>query len=239
MIRYLKQVLRNGTLVSTWIVLLIIGQACAAVTLPTDLLTALTSQDFRERETAEAKLLEWCKTQTGAVKEELLRQSQIAEDPEARVRCLAILRTLVFEDYAREGEGYIGISLRDETLLIPGDKKLRSVIRVITTMPDTAAAKAGIQQNDFIVALADEIWYDVKASEQFMRQIRSMKPNQKVKLKILRADAILDFEVALGRRPANADLHWFQGGSFDLQAAERSAKEAYFRRWLNDRKSEK
>lgn len=207
--------------------------------LPTDLFLALSSQDFQEREAAEAKLLAWCKLKPEPAKAELFRQHQSAEDPEARARCLTILRTLVFEDYAREGEGYIGISMRDDTSQVPGDAKLRSVIRVMATLPDTAASNAGIQPNDLIVALADQVWYDVKASDLFTKQIRSMKPDQKVKLKILRADVIMDFTVTLGRRPVMADLQWFQGESVDLQAAERAAKEAYFRRWLNDRKAQK
>jgi len=215
------------------------GRALLGAPLPPELFAALSSQEFQEREAAEAKLLAWCKTKPESAKEELFKQYHLAEDPEAQVRCLAILRALVFEDYAREGEGYIGISMRDDTSLVPGDDRLRSVIRIMVTMPDTAAANAGIQPNDLIVGLADEVWYDVKASELFMKQIRSMKPDKKVKLKVLRADAILDFTVTLGRRPVMADLHWFQGESVDLQAAERAAKEAYFRRWLNDKKAQK
>lgn len=215
------------------------AMALHAAPLPADLFAALSSQEFQEREAAEAKLLAWCKLKPEPAKAELFRQHQSAEDPEARARCLTILRTLVFEDYAREGEGYIGISMRDDTSQVPGDAKLRSVIRVMATLPDTAASNAGIQPNDLIVALADQVWYDVKASDLFTKQIRSMKPDQKVKLKILRADVIMDFTVTLGRRPVNADLQWFQGESVDLQAAERAAKEAYFRRWLNDRKAQK
>ena len=215
------------------------GQLTQAAPLPPEIFAALTSQEFQEREAAETKLLEWSKTNREPAMEELLKQSLSAEDPEARVRCLAILRTLVFEDYAREGEGYIGISMRDDTSLVPGDDRLRSVIRVMATMPDTAAANAGIQPNDLIVGLADEVRHDVKASELFMKQIRAMKPDQKVKLKVLRADAIIEVTVTLGRRPVMADVPWFQGESVDLQAAERSAKEAYFRRWLNDKKAQK
>jgi predicted metalloprotease with PDZ domain len=207
--------------------------------LPPELFAALSSQEFQVREAAEAKLLAWCKTNREPAMAELLKQSHLAGDPEVRVRCLAILRALVFEDYAREGEGYIGISMRDDASLVPGDDKLRSVIRVMATMPDTAASNAGIQPNDLIIGLANEVWHDVKASELFMKQIRSMKPGEKVKLKILRTDAIIDFTVTLGRRPVMADLQWFQGDSVDLQAAERAAKEAYFRRWLNDKKAQK
>lgn len=213
--------------------------------LPSELLSLLSSQEFQQREAAEAKLLEWCKTKPGLAKNELFRQSQSAVDPETRARCLEVLRSLVFEDYAKEGEGYIGINLEDDKSPVPGDEKLRSVIRVKLTMPDTAAAKVGIQVNDLIVSLDEQRWYDVKASEHFMKKIRSMKPKEQVKLKILRGDKLMDFSVTLGRRPVIADMQmqWPQGNSADRQAAEmaaeRAAKEAYFKRWLSEKRMQK
>jgi predicted metalloprotease with PDZ domain len=207
--------------------------------LPADLFLGLTSHEYQKREAAEAAILAWSRIKPESAKEELFKLSQSAEDPEARVRCLAVLKALVFEEYAREGEGYIGISLMDDTSPVPGDEKLRSVIRVLATMPDTAAANAGIQPNDLIVGLEKEVWHDVKASELFMKRIRSLKPNQKVNLKILRAAALTDVTVTLSRRPVMADLNWFQGQAVDFQAAERTAMENYFRRWLSDRKSRK
>jgi predicted metalloprotease with PDZ domain len=221
-------------------VLIFMGsQAAFCAPLPGDLFNSLCSPEFQKREAAEAKLLEWCRMKPEAAKEELFKQYHSAEDPEARIRCLSILRALVFDDYSREGEGYIGINMGDDTSLVPGDGKPRSVIRVIAAMPDTAAANAGIQPNDLIVGLDDEVWHDVKASEPFMKRIRSMKPNQKVQLKILRGNTILDVAVILGRRPVAADLQSFQGESIDLLAAERAAKEAYFRRWLSEKKRKK
>jgi predicted metalloprotease with PDZ domain len=213
------------------------GSALADPSLPPDLVSGLASPEYQKREASEAAIFTWSKIKPEFAKEELFKLSQSAEDPEARVRCLAVLKALVFDDYAREGEGYIGISLMDDTSLVPGDEKLRSVIRVLGTMPDTAAANAGIQQNDLIVGLEKEVWHDVKASEWFMKQIRSLKPHQKVNLKILRAGNLVDVTVILSRRPVMADLNWFQGQAVDFQAAERTAMENYFRRWLSNRKA--
>ena len=118
--------------------------------------------------------------------DELFRQSRIAEDPEARERCLSILRELVIDGYAKEGEGYIGIGLRPEIGNVPGDPNPRGVIRVTQVQPDTPAQKADIRLNDLIVGLDREVWHEVDASLVFREKIRMMKPNTKVELKILR-----------------------------------------------------
>lgn len=215
------------------------GSVFADALLPPALFLELTSKEFQKRETAEAAILAWSKTKPEPAKDELFTLSQSAEDPEARVRCLAVLRRLVFEEYKREGEGWIGISLMDDNVLVPGDDKLRSVIRVLAAMPASAAANAGIQPNDLIVGLADEVWHDVKASVSFMKKIRSLKPNDQVNLKILRAATLMDVTVTLSRRPVEADLQWFQGQAVDFQAVEQAAMENHFRLWLNDKKARK
>lgn len=210
-------------------------QGVVAAPLPPEIFAQLSAQEFRRREVAEADLLAWSRTKPEAAKDELLKQSRFAADPESRVRCLNVLKTLVFDDYAKEGEGYIGITMRDDKLLVPGDRKMRSVIRVMATMPNTGAAMAGILPNEIIVGLGGKVWYDVAATEQFMNRIRSMKPEMKVELKILRAGKIVDVTVVLGRRPVVADQPQFGGGLADIQAAERASKEEYFRRWLENR----
>ena len=52
----------------------------------------------------------------------------MADDPEVRERCLAILRDLVNDEYLKDGEGYIGIRMQDEmATAVPGDVKPRGV----------------------------------------------------------------------------------------------------------------
>ena len=205
----------------------------AAVELPPKVLSSLGSHQFREREVAQAELLDWARAQPGPVMDDLLKQSRVADDPEVRERCLNVLRTLVIDAYMTEGEGYIGIGLKDEISDVPGETKPRSVIRVLQVQAKTPAELAGIRQNDLIVGINGEVWQEVL----FRENVRMLKPNTKVDLKILRDGGLIDLMVTLGRRPP--DPQFFNGQIFDPEAMERAAKEAYFRRWLSLRKSPK
>lgn len=208
-----------------------------AAELPAVPFSNLKSEDFRTRETAQAELLAWARKQPEAATRELLRQSSIAEDPETRERCLAVLRDLVGDEYLKEGEGYIGIRMQDEVAVIPGSANPCAVIRVMQVVPDSAAQRAGLQINDLIASLNGQGWNGGVASVPFGAKIRQMKPNAEVRLKVLREGKLLDIDVKLGRRPLNADNPFLDDRQLDLEAAERAAKEAYFRRWLEERKA--
>ena len=203
-----------------------------AVELPPNALLGLGSLQFREREIAQVELLAWARAQPALAMDELLRQSRMASDPEVRERCLSVLRALVTDEYLKEGEGYLGIMLKDEIADVPGEPKPRGVIRVQMVQPDSPAEHAGIRLNDMIVGINGEIWDEII----FRTNIRKMRPNVDVDLKILRDGGWLDLKVPLGRRPKNADTWIFPGQTFDPEAAERAAKEAYFRHWLSLRK---
>lgn len=167
----------------------------------------------------------------------LFRMSRTADDPEVRERCLGVLRELVNDLYLKDGEGFIGIRMLDETALVPGEAKPRSVIRVIQVVPDSAAQEAGVKLNDLIAGLEDEVWHDQAASLQFSNRVRQFKPGNRIKLRILRKGELIDLVVKLGRRPLIADNPFLDQRQVDMEAAERAAKEAYFRRWLEQRKS--
>lgn len=203
-----------------------------AVELPAKALSGLGSQQFREREMSQAELLDWAREQPASVMDELLRQSRVAGDPEVRERCLNVLRELVTDEYLKEGEGYIGIGLKDEVSDVPGEPNPRGVIRILQVQSDSPAERAGIRQTDLIVGINGEVWHEAL----FREKVRMMKPNTKVDLKILRDGGLVELKVILGRRPLSADSQPFSGRMFDPEAMERAAKEAYFRRWLSLRK---
>lgn len=207
-----------------------------AVELPPTPLAALRSQNFREREAGQAQLLAWSRQQPEAAMDELLKQSQGADDPEVRERCMTILRELVTDEYLKEGEGFIGIELRDEAQLVPGDDKVRSCIRVAQVQPDSPGHKAGLHRNDLIVGLNGEIWYDLEASTSFREKIMGSKPQTIVTLVVLREGAAIKIAVTLGRKPAAPTMMFFNGAALDPEGMERASREAYFRRWLKQKK---
>jgi C-terminal processing protease CtpA/Prc len=163
--------------------------------------------------------------------------SQTADDPEVRERCLAVLRELIGDEYLKEGEGYIGIRMLDETATVPGDPKPRSVIRVVQVVPDSPAHQAELKFDDLIAGLNDRIWRDTPASQSFMQMVKEFKPSTRVTLRVLRDGKLVDVSVKLARRPLYADNAFLDGSQIDLEAAEKAAKEAYIRRWMDARKA--
>ncbi len=171
------------------------------------------------------------------MRDHLFRQSQTAADPEVRARCLAVLKELVTDDYFKEGEGYIGIRMQDEFANFPGEAKQRAVIRVTQVVPDSAAEKAGVALNDLIGELDGKVWHEQPMSLSFGDKIRQQKPGTKVRIKVLRDGKAVDLAVILGRRPLIADTPFFSDEEVDMEAMERTAKDAFFRRWLDRKKS--
>jgi hypothetical protein len=207
-----------------------------SIELPAGPLLRLKSEEFSKREVAQAELLVWARGHVEPAMDALYRHTRVADDPEVRDRCLAVLRELVHDEYLKQGEGYLGIRMLDEFAKVPGDLELRSVIRVIQVVPDSAAQHAGLQMNDLIAALGDQVWRKDPASRMFTEKIRQLKPNTRIQLKVLRDGKLLEMGLTLARRPLIADSLFLDARQVDLEAVERVAKEAYFRRWLEGRK---
>jgi hypothetical protein len=210
-----------------------------AIELPAGPLANLKAEAFLKRESAQAELLAWARGHPELAMDELFRYSKVADDPEVRERCLAVLHELVNDEYQKEGEGFIGIRMLEEIANVPGDPNPRSVIRVLQVMPDTAAQQAGLQPNDLIAGLGDLVWREGGVTLLFGEKIRQFKPHTKVTLKVLRNGNLMDLEVILGKRPLSANNPFLDPQQMDPAAAEKAAKDAYFRRWLERRKSPK
>lgn len=212
-------------------VLVVLAGSCVAfaLELPAPLFSKLKSEDFRKREEAQADLVRWARSHRNEAMDNLLRQSREADDPEVRERCLDVLRELANDEYLKDGDGYVGIQMRDEITIVPDDSKPRGGIRVTAVVPDSAADHAGLRLNDLVVGLNDLVWREGSMSLLFSEKIRKLKPNSKIVLKVLRNGELLDLDVILGRRP---DDQFLKQWPMDLGAAERAAKEANFRQLL-------
>jgi hypothetical protein len=218
-----------------------IGPFCFAgdLRIPSHQLNDLGSPEFRVRERAELELLEWGRKNPESAMSELLSQSQLAVDPEVRERCFVVLRSLVTDEYMKDGEGYIGIALamNDDIVTVAGDPKPRNAVRVMEVRADSPGQRAGIMLNDLIVALDGEIWRgEAEATPVFRECIKKIKPTTVARLTILRDGELIDLKVTLGRRPLMADQMFLNGQNADMEASERAAKEAYFQRWLSQKK---
>jgi hypothetical protein len=215
--------------------LMLCGALVRGIEIPPATFSALQSPNFKEREAAGTELLVWGRAKPEDAMNELLRQSRVADDPEVRERCLGALRDLVNDEYLKEGEGYMGIRMEDVIVTVPGETKPRSAIGVVQVVEKSAAEKAGLRRNDQMISINGEAWGEGPVSTKLTEKIRLMKPNTKVAFKVLREGKVIDVSVCLGRRPVFADNLFFNGQYPDMEAAERSAREAYFRQWLSKR----
>ena len=204
----------------------------AQADIPPALLAELDSEDYRTREDAQASLLEWARKNPAIAKDAVYEQFIRGTEPEVRERCLEVLKELVWEEHSKEGEGFIGIRMLEEAVMVPGDREMRAGIRVSFVMAESPAEKANIQVNDLIVAVDGKLWRQLPVSMPFSDAIRKCKPGTTVKLSVLRADELIEVPVLLTRRPLHADNPMLDEGQLDLKAAEAAAREAFFQRWL-------
>lgn len=207
-----------------------------ALDLPQEALFLLKSDDFRERERAQADLYVWSLKQPQTAMELLYEQTRASADPEVRERCLDVLRELVNDEHIEGGEGYIGIHMQAAMADVPGEFKPRVAIRVSHVVPDSAGALAGMNVNDLILELESQILLHNDVIESFSDKIRQLKPGNKIKLRILRNEKLFDLIVVLGKRPLFANNSFFLEHSLNNEAAEQAARDSYFRLWLERRK---
>ncbi|KAB2638116.1 MAG: PDZ domain-containing protein [Verrucomicrobia bacterium] len=218
----------------------------AAIELPPAMMLGLQAENFAEREQAQAELLAWTRQRADASPEALYQQSRSAAEPEQRQRCLGVLRELVCDEYLRNGVGYVGFRMNPNTeaVKVPGEDLPRFAVRVLQVEPDTPGHKAGLLGGDLLLGVDDIVWHQEDTSTVVSEKIKSFKAGTKVTLKLFREGKLVDLPLALGRRPAAADLLQFQFGFGGMPigpeaiaGAERTAKDEYFHRWLAARKA--
>lgn len=218
----------------------------ADIELPRTIMDGLKSEKFAEREQAQAQLLAWTRQRPDDAPEAVYLQSRNADDPEQRQRCFAVLRELVSDEYLRDGVGYVGFRMNPNTepVNVPGEAQPRFAVRVLQVEPDTPGQKAGLLGGDLLLGVNDAAWHQDDTSDVVSKKIKSFKAGTRVTLKLFREGKIVEIPLVLARRPAAADLLQFQFGFGGFQitpealaAADRAAKEEYFRHWLGARKA--
>ncbi len=201
----------------------------SAAELPLDLVGALASEEFRERESAETRLLDWAKNQEPTVRTDLLRLHRSAADPEVRHRSLAVLKALLIQEYLKGGSGLIGISMEPELVPFPGGKP-GGAVRITEVREGTPARKAELMVGDLIVSLNGEGFEPPNGVAEFRERVGAMKPDTEIALRIMRDDLVIELKLRLMRKPD--EMERFQNPEIDVEASDRAAKEAFFREWL-------
>lgn len=210
--------------------------ASHAVELPAAAFSKLGSEQFADRQQAQDELLEWCRKKPATSMDALYLHTRTAKDPEVRERCKFILKELVTDEYLRDGQGYIGVALTDDFVNLPGKPEPRNAVRISMVENGSPGDKAGIRANDLILALDGKDGPAVQSYLKFQEEIRTRKPDSKVKLKVQRGAETLELEIRLGRRLPVPENLFPDGRNADPETLDRAAKEAHFRRWMDQKK---
>lgn len=221
---------------------------CDAVK-PAVLMEALASEEFREREEAQARLEAWANAEPALAMEFLFTEyEKKTTDPEARLRIRETLRQLAVDEHQRNhGEGYVGIRMMELPVAIPGDDQPRMGVQITDVVPDSPAKQAGLELGDVVVSLEGVRWSAPGTPEAFSSVVRKMKPRDKVKLEILRRGELKKLEVELGTRPLGMPerppLLFLQNGRVVPEPVpedtEEKAREEVFRTWLGEQRAKR
>lgn len=204
--------------------------------LPVDVVERLSADAFREREAAQADLLEWADKHGDGSTDELLDLWETSEDPEIRERTLEVLRKLSDKAYQKEGKPYIGISMTEEIDAVDEKGVGRIGIAVTEILIGSPAASSELLAGDVIIAMNGTGWEEPGVVDRFSESIAEMKSGSEVVLLVKRAE-VEPFEVKVTLR--RCPVPNLMPGMGDLGKLELKAEEAFFKEWLAEKRNAK
>lgn len=165
------------------------------------LIGQLGSPDYPLRERASDRLVE-----IGAPALDPLRTAyQQTDDLEVRLRIERIVGESYLSYHVFGRNGFLGVSQDRFGVTHEVDGRIAEGhvgIRVRQALPDTGAERAGVRENDVIIALDGQpLQAGPFPSESFGEELRMKGPGVQVVLTVLRGERQLDIEATLGQRP--------------------------------------
>jgi len=205
---------------------------------PAEKVKKLASGEFAEREKASEELKEWVLKNKNASPDVIYKIWNTQKNPEAKARCLEVLKQAVIRQKFGKGQGFVGIVLgRVKTagkggLVQPG-------VLVVSVSANTPAQKEGLQQGDIILGV-DALHFSklpkrvknrlpVSVDEVFREYIKSKTPGDVIVLQLKRGGAFLTKKLKLMRRPGWANARRRSRNRVDEE-------EAYFKSWLEKKR---
>lgn len=177
-----------------------------------EIVSALASDSFNERESATQRLLDYVKKDTKTLYGPLLSLYADRDlDPEAKARLLNGIRHVVRDfDFKKRG-GFIGIQIRpfmDRDPENPAEVK-RQGVSVLLVMPGKQGDKAGLRLGDKIFSLngkplAAQGFADLSA--EFIKTVQWLTPGEKLTLGIERRGKDITLDVELGDTPEDVNI---------------------------------
>jgi C-terminal processing protease CtpA/Prc len=184
------------------------------------LIGQLGSPDYRQREQASQRLVE-----IGAGAFDHLRTTyHQTDDLEVHLRIEQIVGQSYLSYHVYRRNGFLGVSQDRFGVTHEEDARIADGhvgIRIRQALPDTGAERAGLRENDVIIALDGQpLQAGPFPSESFGEELRTKGPGVQVVLTVLRGARQLDIEATLGQRPR---MYYSpqQGESYEMLMAAR------------------
>lgn len=223
---------------------------------------SLASEDFKERQSAEAAIRAWAiKDDTGARAESIFEKYLTSQLPEEYLRLTKVLLDVHF-DFKRdtipqEGAGFIGISMANplvnqrlglerrlgpRNLPLPDEVPLQPVIDltrgayVSEVIANTPGEKAGLAVGDLIVAIDGVSIAGVDPVEHLKAIVGGELPGTTIELTIERGEKELKVDVTLMNRRAIPDIRMVNGLRVDQEEVDRLLEQDYLR-WLREQRA--
>jgi S1-C subfamily serine protease len=193
-----------------------------------DIRTALANlgaEQFAAREMAQQRLLKFAESNHQAVLAACVPRYRQTQDPEVKTRLKEVMASVVDKHLFRAPRGYLGVRLnrvhiRGGQLVVAGTTAPPGAAWVSQVMDDTPAQKAGMQANDFIIAVDGKPLEN--GSDGFIEYVQSRRPGARLKLSVLRGAATNAIDAVLGELP--------QAEAERIHTKERG--DEFFERWL-------
>ena len=223
----------SGTLAWFLLAAWIVVSSSFAESVPPEYLDALKSEEFKEREAAQARMLEWSKKDVKVRAHVILELAREAPDPEVRQRSHNVLYDLAMVDYLQEGEGFVGIQMIAAKAQVPGEENNpRELIAITRVLRDTPAREAGLRVGDMIASVNGVKPVADDALPSFQKMIRELKPGVQTRFEIIRDGELIEVDLVLGRRPPEQQARFFNQPLQDVNELEKQDQDRFFREWL-------
>ena len=175
-----------------------------------------------------------CVTPTGGTEPERLLAERLqayqrASDPVAKAKLQVELETLVDKYLFHVPRGYLGVAVHRVSVMGTGRLVIRDrtmpggSVWVARVVAGTPAERAGVQPDDFIVAVDGQRW--ASGPDGFIEYVQAKHPGDKLELVMLRGTATNAIAAVLGELPA----------SEQARVCSEERRRAFFERWLSER----
>lgn len=166
------------------------------------LVDQLSHDSFEKRSKAQHDLLKLSEKHPTTAARSIRALTLRADDPELVQRATTLLKDLYDSKFSPSLPGYLGIRHGQAETVING-KRLNAAL-IITVVPGTPAAKAGLLRNDMIIEIDDTDFTKIPIAEMrdtLSATIKNKSAGDEIRLKVWRMNRIIQLKAKLAPFP--------------------------------------